>query len=73
MQASRKLYKICLIANKRESSLRLVFEIIDDAGQVRAYVASHVRREADRLIVRHRETEVGIDIARSATGARRRR
>ncbi|MCO5966161.1 hypothetical protein [Sinorhizobium meliloti] len=42
----------------------MVFEIIDDAGHVRAYVASHVRREADRLIVRHRETEVGIDIAR---------
>ncbi|WP_081160431.1 hypothetical protein [Ensifer aridi] len=41
-----------------------VFEVIDDRGQCRVYIASHMRRKADKLIVRHRDAEVGIEIFR---------
>ncbi|MDW9713025.1 hypothetical protein GOB44_24575 [Sinorhizobium meliloti] len=44
--------------------LRYIFEIVDDEGQSRAYVASHMYRKADKLIVLHRGAEVGIDICR---------
>ncbi len=44
--------------------LRYIFEIVDDEGHRRAYVASHMYRKADKLIVLHRGAEVGIDICR---------
>ncbi|ASJ62402.1 hypothetical protein SMB554_24705 (plasmid) [Sinorhizobium meliloti] len=44
--------------------LRYIFEIVDEEGQIRAYVASHMYRKANKLIVLHRGAEVGIDICR---------
>ncbi|MEJ7015672.1 hypothetical protein [Sinorhizobium meliloti] len=41
-----------------------IFEIVDEEGQSRAYVAAHMYRKADKLIVRHRDAEIGIDICR---------
>ncbi|RVG36421.1 hypothetical protein CN138_35260 [Sinorhizobium meliloti] len=41
---------------------RYIFEIVDDEGQIRAYVASYMYRKADKLIVLHRGAGVGIDI-----------
>ncbi|MDX0766745.1 hypothetical protein GOD36_32515 [Sinorhizobium medicae] len=43
---------------------RYIFEIVDDEGQIRAYVASYMYRKADKLIVLHRGAGVGIDICR---------
>lgn len=44
--------------------LRYIFEIVDDEGQSRAYVASYMYRKAHKLIVLHRGAEVGFDICR---------
>lgn len=44
--------------------MRYIFEIIDDDGEVRAYIASSMRREADKLMVRNGEMEVGLEIFR---------
>jgi hypothetical protein len=40
-----------------------VFEVIDDEGATRNYVASFISREADNLVVRHRGHQVSFAIA----------
>ena len=44
--------------------MKFVFEVIDDDGEVRSYIASYMRREADKLMLRHRESEVRIELFR---------
>lgn len=53
-----------IVQLRRVIRLRYIFEIVDDEGQIRAYVASHMYRKADQLIVLHRGAGVGIDICR---------
>ncbi|WP_164833248.1 hypothetical protein [Sinorhizobium meliloti] len=40
-----------------------VFEVIDEDGAVRTYVASFMRREADKLVVLHRGRKMSFAVA----------
>lgn len=44
--------------------MRYVFEVVDDDGQTRVYVADFIRREGDRLQVKYRGLEVSFKISR---------
>ncbi|WP_156433161.1 hypothetical protein [Sinorhizobium sp. GL28] len=46
-----------------------VFEVVDEAGAVRNYVAKFMRREADKLVVEYRGLRCGSQSRISATGA----
>lgn len=40
-----------------------VFEVIDDAGALRIYAATFIRREADKLVVLHRGHQLSFALS----------
>lgn len=40
-----------------------VFEVIDDAGALRIYAATFIRREADKLVVLHRGLQMSFALS----------
>ncbi|MCY1338563.1 hypothetical protein D9M69_244240 [compost metagenome] len=53
----------------RGQAMTYVFEVVDEAGAVRNYVAKFMRREADKLVVEYRGLRCGSQSRISATGA----
>jgi hypothetical protein len=47
----------------RGQAMIYVFEVVDEAGAVRNYVAKFMRREADKLVVDYRGLQVRFAIS----------
>ena len=41
-----------------------VFEVVNDDGAIRTYVADFIRREADKLVVKYHGLEAKFEISR---------